>query len=128
RHRFHGDGAHPERGQAGHQLAARNPVVQILLDQILHRSVLPRQRCRNYSFLSSPRRRGPIITNVIVVVSSATSLCCGVWVPAFAGTTEYHPPRTHESRPVVAEPISSSDRARRDVHGEGKQRGVEDER
>src|SRR5690349_9166171 len=75
-----------------------------------------------------PAKAGTHHHQRIVVVSSATSLCCGVWVPAFAGTTEYHSPRTDESRPVVAEPRSWSDRARRDVYGEGEQRGVEDER
>ena len=37
--------------------------------------------------LSSPRRRGPITTKISVIASPATSLRCGVWVPAFAGTT-----------------------------------------
>src|SRR5206468_8035891 len=37
--------------------------------------------------LSSPRRRGPITTKVSIIAGPATSLCCGVWVPAFAGTT-----------------------------------------
>src|SRR5215831_14802630 len=37
--------------------------------------------------LSSPRRRGPIITKVSVIAVPATSPCCGVWVPACAGTT-----------------------------------------
>jgi hypothetical protein len=33
------------------------------------------------------RRRGPITTRVSVIAGPATSLCCCVWVPAFAGTT-----------------------------------------
>jgi len=36
RHRPYCPGAHAERAQAGHQLAARHPVVEILLDQLLH--------------------------------------------------------------------------------------------
>src|SRR5262245_5015618 len=31
--------------------------------------------------------RGPIATKVSIIAGSATWLCCGVWVPAFAGTT-----------------------------------------
>src|SRR5262245_4789575 len=57
----------------------------------------------------------------------ATSPCCGVWVPAFAGTTEYHPPVAPESRPAAASQ-QPSDRARRDVHRQCEQRGIEDER
>src|SRR4029450_2790872 len=37
--------------------------------------------------LSSPRRRGPITTKVCVIAGPATTPCCGVWVPACAGTT-----------------------------------------
>src|SRR5262245_56191316 len=37
--------------------------------------------------LSSPRRRGPITTKASVIAGPATSPCCGVWVPACAGTT-----------------------------------------
>jgi len=35
--------------------------------------------------LSSPRRRGPMTPRFRL--SPATSPCCGVWVPACAGTT-----------------------------------------
>src|SRR4029453_10974584 len=38
--------------------------------------------------LSAPRRRGPITTKVSICRCPATSPCCGVWVPACAGTTE----------------------------------------
>src|SRR5215471_13935761 len=33
------------------------------------------------------RRRGPIATKLSVIAGPATSPCCGVWVPACAGTT-----------------------------------------
>ena len=36
RHRLDRGGAHAERAQPGHQLSARHPVVQILLDQLFH--------------------------------------------------------------------------------------------
>ncbi len=37
--------------------------------------------------LSSSRKRGPITTKVSAIAGPATSPCCGVWVPACAGTT-----------------------------------------
>ena len=49
RHRPDRDRAHAERAQAGHQLPARQAVVQILLDEILHGSFLrpfSARRCR----------------------------------------------------------------------------------
>src|ERR1700735_4156738 len=40
-----GDGPHPERAQPRNQLPARQPLVEILLDQFLH-AILPRRfRC-----------------------------------------------------------------------------------
>src|SRR5690348_1191929 len=43
---------------------------------------------RAISRLSSPRRRGPMITTLLPLFAHATSMSCGVWVPAFARTTE----------------------------------------
>src|SRR5262245_55033203 len=105
--------------------SAESPVISLRREMPLSRyclmrsfiDVLPGPRWLS-SLLSSPRRRGPIATNAIVVVSCAASLCCGV--PACAGTTEY--------QPVIAEPTASSNRARRDVHGQREQRRIEHER
>jgi hypothetical protein len=36
RHRLDRGGAHAERAQSGHELPARHPMVQILLDQLFH--------------------------------------------------------------------------------------------
>jgi hypothetical protein len=36
RHRLDGGGAHAQRAQAGHELTARHPMIQILLDQFFH--------------------------------------------------------------------------------------------
>src|SRR6266481_6858927 len=45
------------------------------------------RRLCNFSPDSPARRRGPITTKVSVIAGPTTSPCCGVWVPAFAGTT-----------------------------------------
>src|SRR6266545_7139168 len=34
-----------------------------------------------------PAQAGPITTSFQIIAGPATSLCCGVWVPACAGTT-----------------------------------------
>jgi hypothetical protein len=41
RHRPGRDGAHPQGAQAGHELPARHPMIEILFDQFLHGILLP---------------------------------------------------------------------------------------
>src|SRR5262249_17302032 len=109
----------------------RNPVVQILLDQVFHESILP--TCRRRIFPSSPRKRGQY-SRALLAMPEHFSPTGVYWAPALAGAASnrlrrYDP--TPQNSIIGQRPAKAtlggdcSDRARRDIHRQRQQRGVE---
>src|SRR5215467_15270537 len=74
--------------------------------------------------LSSPRRRGPITTRVSVIAGSPTLPCCGVWVPACAGTTAESHCFTFAFAGTTGGEFAPSVRPRHDHPNRGHHRGL----
>src|SRR5439155_10965494 len=55
RHRLDGHAAHSERAQAGHEFSAGYPIVEILLDQILHGILLARSPANFWRYRRATR-------------------------------------------------------------------------
>src|SRR5262249_16387902 len=81
-----------------------------------------------------PAKAGTQYSRTCLPISEHGRLTGDYWVPAFAGTTaasqsmpQYHPPQAGEKRPWPRgnRPLN---RARRDVHGQREQCGIEHER